>query len=53
MSSPNTPPETHAKPPSPESDEALVARTRNKDFAAFEELLSRYEDKVFGWPSAS
>ncbi len=26
---------------------ALVERARNKDFAAFEELLSRYEDKVF------
>jgi len=29
------------------SDEELVARARQKDFAAFEELLDRYEDKVF------
>jgi len=30
-----------------ESDMALVERARNKDFAAFEELVGRYEDKVF------
>jgi RNA polymerase sigma-70 factor, ECF subfamily len=47
MSSPNTPPSASAKPPVPESDEALVARARAKDFGAFEELLGRYEDKVF------
>jgi len=29
------------------SDEELVARARAKDFGAFEELLERYEDKVF------
>jgi RNA polymerase sigma-70 factor (ECF subfamily) len=29
------------------TDEELVARARTKDFAAFEELLDRYEDKVF------
>src|SRR3954469_7836594 len=29
------------------SDEELVARARQKDFGAFEELLERYEDKVF------
>jgi RNA polymerase sigma-70 factor (ECF subfamily) len=29
------------------SDEELVARAKQKDFAAFEELLDRYEDKVF------
>src|SRR5262245_26192756 len=29
------------------TDEELVARARKKDFAAFEELLDRYEDKVF------
>jgi RNA polymerase sigma-70 factor (ECF subfamily) len=29
------------------SDEELVARARAKDFAAFELLLERYEDKVF------
>src|SRR6201984_3267383 len=33
--------------PPAESDMALVERARNKDFAAFEELVSRYEDKVF------
>ncbi|MEA2697286.1 MAG: polymerase sigma-70 factor, subfamily [Myxococcales bacterium] len=30
-----------------DSDMALVERARNKDYAAFEELMSRYEDKVF------
>ncbi|HEX3697302.1 MAG TPA: sigma-70 family RNA polymerase sigma factor [Polyangia bacterium] len=30
-----------------ESDLALVERARNKDYAAFEQLLARYEDKVF------
>jgi RNA polymerase sigma-70 factor (ECF subfamily) len=29
------------------SDEALIARARQKDFGAFEALLERYEDKVF------
>src|SRR5215468_4091286 len=29
------------------SDEELVERARAKDFVAFEELLDRYEDKVF------
>lgn len=29
------------------TDEELVARARAKDYAAFEELLDRYEDKVF------
>ena len=29
------------------SDEDLVARARAKDFAAFEQLLDRYEDKIF------
>jgi RNA polymerase sigma-70 factor (ECF subfamily) len=29
------------------SDEELVARARNKDFGAFEQLLDRYEDKIF------
>jgi RNA polymerase sigma-70 factor (ECF subfamily) len=32
--------------PSP-SDEELIERARKKDFAAFETLLGRYEDKVF------
>jgi RNA polymerase sigma-70 factor (ECF subfamily) len=29
------------------SDEELVARARAKDFGAFEQLLDRYEDKIF------
>ena len=29
------------------SDEELVARARGRDFAAFEQLLDRYEDKIF------
>src|SRR5881394_2789265 len=29
------------------SDEELVARARQKDYGAFEELMDRYEDKVF------
>jgi len=29
------------------TDEALVARARSKDVAAFEELLGRYEDKLY------
>jgi RNA polymerase sigma-70 factor (ECF subfamily) len=33
--------------PAPVSDEELVARARAKDFAAFEQLLDRYEDKIF------
>jgi RNA polymerase sigma-70 factor (ECF subfamily) len=47
MTSPNTPPETEAKAPSSETDDALIERARAKDFAAFETLLGRYEDKVF------
>src|SRR5262245_8510372 len=31
----------------PVSDEELVARARAKDFGAFEQLLDRYEDKIF------
>ena len=34
-------------PAGPVSDEELVARARNKDFGAFEQLLDRYEDKIF------
>jgi RNA polymerase sigma-70 factor (ECF subfamily) len=43
------PPETAVPAaPAPEpSDEELVARARAKDFAAFEKLLDRYEDKIF------
>jgi RNA polymerase sigma-70 factor (ECF subfamily) len=44
--SPPTPPETPA-PASVVSDEELVARARAKDFGAFEQLLDRYEDKIF------
>jgi len=41
-----------ATPPTPvpavtPSDEELVARARARDFAAFEQLLDRYEDKIF------
>jgi RNA polymerase sigma-70 factor (ECF subfamily) len=41
-----TPPEPPSTPPVV-SDEELVARARAKDFAAFEELVDRYEDKIF------
>ena len=41
----STPPETPAAPVV--SDEELVARARAKDFGAFEQLLDRYEDKIF------
>jgi RNA polymerase sigma-70 factor (ECF subfamily) len=40
-----TPPET-PETPAP-TDEELVERVRNKDFGAFEQLLDRYEDKIF------
>ncbi|HEX4406733.1 MAG TPA: sigma-70 family RNA polymerase sigma factor [Polyangia bacterium] len=63
MTSPNTPTDIDAKAPvsdadpaaadtdgkqtlSP-SDDELIARARVKDFAAFETLLGRYEDKVY------
>ena len=42
---PPTPPETPAN--ASVSDEELVARARAKDFGAFEQLLDRYEDKIF------
>jgi RNA polymerase sigma-70 factor (ECF subfamily) len=41
------PPTPAADTTAADSDMALVERARNKDFAAFEELMSRYEDKVF------
>ncbi|HXI58898.1 MAG TPA: sigma-70 family RNA polymerase sigma factor [Polyangia bacterium] len=41
------PPTPAADTAAADSDMALVERARNKDFAAFEELVSRYEDKVF------
>jgi RNA polymerase sigma-70 factor (ECF subfamily) len=42
---PQTPPESNAA--AVVTDEDLVARARTKDFAAFEELVDRYEDKIF------
>jgi len=42
---PHTPPEQNAA--AVVTDEDLVARARTKDFAAFEELVDRYEDKIF------
>src|SRR5450631_1824585 len=48
MTSPNTSTDSDAKTEAaPPTDEALIERARAKDFAAFEELLGRYEDKVF------
>src|SRR6476661_4639765 len=52
MPSSNPPPEADSereRSPSDASasDEELVARARQNDYAAFEELLDRYEDKVF------
>ena len=42
-----TPTPTEPNAPAAVTDEALVARARDKDFAAFEELVDRYEDKIF------
>ena len=42
---PPTPPESNAA--AVVTDEDLVARARTKDFTAFEELVDRYEDKIF------
>ena len=42
---PHLPPEPNA--PAVVTDEDLVARARTKDYAAFEELVDRYEDKIF------
>jgi RNA polymerase sigma-70 factor (ECF subfamily) len=55
MPSPNTPQTPDAKASGAAasssgvlpSDDELIARARAEDFAAFEELLGRYEDKVF------
>jgi RNA polymerase sigma-70 factor (ECF subfamily) len=44
---PDSPAAPAAAPGAPVSDEELVARARNKDFGAFEQLLDRYEDKIF------
>ena len=43
----STPPPPQPDPPPVVTDEALVARARGGDFAAFEELVDRYEDKIF------
>jgi RNA polymerase sigma-70 factor (ECF subfamily) len=45
----STPTPISSPPPTPPlaTDEELVARARAKDFAAFEQLLDRYEDKIF------
>lgn len=42
---PQPPPESNV--PAVVTDEDLVARARTKDYAAFEELVDRYEDKIF------
>jgi RNA polymerase sigma-70 factor (ECF subfamily) len=47
MSTPPTPPPVEPNATSVVTDEDLVARARTKDFAAFEELVDRYEDKIF------
>jgi RNA polymerase sigma-70 factor, ECF subfamily len=42
-----TPPPPENPATSSATDEELVARARAKDFGAFEQLLDRYEDKIF------
>jgi RNA polymerase sigma-70 factor (ECF subfamily) len=42
---PHPPPEPNGR--AAVTDEDLVARARTQDFAAFEELVDRYEDKIF------
>jgi len=44
---PPAPPATAPPSDAPVSDEELVTRARAKDFGAFEQLLDRYEDKIF------
>ena len=44
-SPPTIPPGEAAAPPA--TDAELIGRARAKDFGAFEELLDRYEDKIF------
>src|SRR6478752_7090040 len=47
----STPPDSPAPPSAgaapAATDGELITRARAKDFAAFEELLDRYEDKIF------
>jgi RNA polymerase sigma-70 factor (ECF subfamily) len=45
MSTPTPPQPINAQPAL--TDEELVARARNKDFGAFEELVDRYDDKIY------
>ena len=33
-------------------DETLAARAAGGDEAAFEEIVTRYQARVFGWPAA-
>lgn len=49
MSSPEQPASSQASPAvaKPSSDEALIARAKTGDFEAFEELVGRYQDKVY------
>jgi RNA polymerase sigma-70 factor (ECF subfamily) len=44
MASPTTP---DSGAPAPVTDEELVTRARAQDFGAFEQLVDRYEDKVY------
>jgi len=44
---PTTPPPDPPAAAPAATDEELVARARAKDFGAFEQLLDRYEDKIF------
>jgi RNA polymerase sigma-70 factor, ECF subfamily len=46
-SDPTSDPSSEPSSATSPSDDELVARARAKDFAAFEQLLGRYEDKVF------
>lgn len=43
----HTGPSPDAKAPEAVSDEILIARAKQRDFDAFEDLVSRYQDKVY------
>ena len=47
MSTLPTPPPPEPNASAVATDEELVSRARTKDYAAFEELVERYEDKIF------
>jgi RNA polymerase sigma-70 factor (ECF subfamily) len=47
MSSPEQPAPPSAPAAKPPSDEALIARAKAGEFEAFEELVGRYQDKVY------